>query len=142
MDILSEWQQSNHNFSVPIESEPTVLQPSAGPGPISTPGAGPTLEDKWRRYFVVLVIATVLTSLIAIGVAVMTSRRSESGSAGTTSAENVGVWTDDHTGRYFCADSVWYGKTRAGRYLTQKEARFTGFRPADGKPCAISQLSR
>jgi hypothetical protein len=128
-------------YGVRITSSELVSQPSrAVLGPIGTPVASPTQEHPWRRPILVLVILAVVASVVAIVVAVTTSRNSAT--ANTSSAENVEVWTDDHTGRYFCPDSAWYGKTREGRYLTQKEARFAGFRPIDGEPCFGARLSR
>ena len=97
--------------------------------------ATPTQELKWRRHILKLAILTLGSLLIATVVAITT--RGKSGNVETTSAENLEVWADEHTGRYFCPDSVWYGKTHEGTYLTQKEARFAGFRPFDGKSCFV-----
>jgi uncharacterized protein with LGFP repeats len=140
LDILFDWRHNNYSFPITIKSEPSVSQSSAVPRPFGTPIASPTQEHKWRRHILVLSILTVAMSLVAIIVAVTTSRKSDPEVA--TSAESVEVWADDHTGRYFCPDSAWYGKTREGRHLTQREARFAGFRPTDGKPCVIAQLSQ
>jgi hypothetical protein len=111
-------------------SEVLVSRPSAVPRPIWTSVASPAQEHEWHHHILVLAILTVVMSLIAIVVAVATSGKS--GFVEATSAENVEVWADDHTGRYSCPDSARYGKTRKGRYLPEKEARFAGFRPADG----------
>ncbi len=100
--------------------------------PPSPPVATPSLELKWRRYFLVLVILTSMMLLIAIAVAVTTSR---SGSVETTSAEGVQVWADGHIGRYFCPGSAWYGRTKMGEYVTEKQARLAGFRPDNDRPC-------
>jgi len=122
-------------------SELLVSEPSrAVVRPVATPVASPTQEHHWRRPILALVILAMVASVIAIVVAVTTKRNSAS--ANTASAENVEVWADDHTGRYFCPDSAWYGKTPEGRYLTQTEARFAGFRPIDGKPCFGARPSR
>jgi len=45
------------------------------------------------------------------------------------------VWVDTHTGVYFCQGTVGFGKTSRGRYMTQQQARFDGFRPAYEKKC-------
>lgn len=122
-------------------SELLVSEPSkAVLRPIGTPVASPTQEHQWRRSILKLVIAAIVASVIAIVVAVTTSRKSAT--ANTTSAENVEVWADDHTGRYFCPDSAWYGKTSEGGYLTEKEARFAGFRSIDGELCSAARPSR
>jgi hypothetical protein len=45
------------------------------------------------------------------------------------------VWVDTHTGVYLCQGTVGFGKTGRGRYMTQQQARFDGFRPAYEKKC-------
>jgi hypothetical protein len=128
--LSAAWQKITS--SEVLASKPTAV--------IGTPVASPTQEHEWHRQILALAILTVVMSLIAIVVAVATSR--ESGSVEATSAEKVEVWADDHTGRYFCPGSTGYGKTREGRYLPEKEARFAAFRPADGKPCVSARPSR
>lgn len=48
---------------------------------------------------------------------------------------SVRVWVNTDSGVYHCPGARWYGKTKSGRYLTQKAARASGYRPANGKPC-------
>ena len=45
------------------------------------------------------------------------------------------VWVDTHTGVYLCQGTAGFGKTSRGRYMTQQQARFDGFRPAYEKKC-------
>jgi len=45
------------------------------------------------------------------------------------------VWVDAHTGVYLCQGTRGFGRTRHGRYMTQQQARFDGFRPAYDKKC-------
>lgn len=49
----------------------------------------------------------------------------------------VRVWVNTSTGIYHCAGSQYYGATRAGEYLTEREARAKGHRPARGRVCSL-----
>jgi hypothetical protein len=51
--------------------------------------------------------------------------------------ENPGVtvWVNTDSGTYHCAGTRWYGKTHAGEYMTQKQARDQGYRPAGNRAC-------
>ena len=59
---------------------------------------------------------------------------------GTSEAPQAGnpdarVWVNTHSGVYHCPGTRWYGSTKHGEYMTQKQAREKGNRPAYGKPC-------
>ncbi len=45
------------------------------------------------------------------------------------------VWVNTRTGTYHCPETTWYGKTKEGIYMTQKDAQAKGYRPAANKPC-------
>ena len=47
----------------------------------------------------------------------------------------VKVWVNTDTGTYHCPGTKWYGKTREGEYLTQKEAQDKGYHPAASRAC-------
>jgi hypothetical protein len=49
----------------------------------------------------------------------------------------VRVWVNTSTGVYHCADSRYYGTTKAGEYLSEREARSKGHRPAGGRICSL-----
>ena len=57
--------------------------------------------------------------------------------AATASAGNPGVtvWVNTESGVYHCANTRWYGNTKSGKYMTQKEAQAKGYRPAHGSAC-------
>jgi hypothetical protein len=57
--------------------------------------------------------------------------------ASTTSVGNPGVtvWVNTQSGVYHCANTRWYGNTKSGTYMTQKEAQAKGYRPAHGSVC-------
>ena len=59
----------------------------------------------------------------------------ERGSSGIQGDPHARVWVDTHTGVYLCQGTVGFGKTSRGRYMTQQQARFDGFRPAYEKKC-------
>ena len=45
---------------------------------------------------------------------------------------NVLVWVNTNSGVYHCPNTRWYGKTKSGKYMTQKEAQAKGYRRAYG----------
>ena len=57
---------------------------------------------------------------------------SEAAQAGNPDAR---VWVNTQSGVYHCPGTRWYGNTKHGEYMTQKQARGKGNRPAYGKPC-------
>jgi hypothetical protein len=69
-----------------------------------------------------------------------TSRRSSSGSvAGHTAAPGGGpdmVWLNSETNIYHCYGSANYGKTKSGKYVSEKDAVNAGAKPSRGKSCA------
>src|SRR5215831_5111795 len=51
--------------------------------------------------------------------------RNTSTTTGTTGSQgnpNAKVWVNTDSGVYHCAGTKWYGKTKSGQYMTQKEA--------------------
>lgn len=48
---------------------------------------------------------------------------------------DVKVWVNTRSGVYHCPGTRWYGKTKQGEYMTQKQAQDKGYRPAYGKVC-------
>lgn len=83
-----------------------------------------------RRAFVVVVIYT-LTLLVCATVGRVATF---SASAPPQDRGNpaVRVWVDTAAGYYHCPNTNWYGKTKQGVYMTQKEAQDRNIRPANG----------
>ena len=48
---------------------------------------------------------------------------------------SVKVWVNTSSGVYHCPGTRWYGNTKRGEYMTQKQAQEKGYRPAYGKYC-------
>jgi hypothetical protein len=48
---------------------------------------------------------------------------------------NVQVWVNTDSGVYHCPGTRWYGKTKQGVYMTQRQAQGKGHRPAYGRTC-------
>jgi len=48
---------------------------------------------------------------------------------------NARVWVNTNSGVYHCPGSRWYGNTKEGQYMTQKQAQAAGHRPAYGSAC-------
>ena len=47
----------------------------------------------------------------------------------------VTVWVNTNSGVYHCPGTRWYGNTKVGMFMTQKEAQLKGYRPAYGSVC-------
>jgi hypothetical protein len=48
---------------------------------------------------------------------------------------NVTVWVNTKSGVYHCPGTRWYGKTQEGKYMKQREAQASDYRPAYGNVC-------
>ena len=46
------------------------------------------------------------------------------------SASKTKVWVNTKSGLYFYPGARWYGKTKQGKYMTEAEARASGYRAA------------
>ena len=83
-----------------------------------------------------LALIVVLLSLIACGpssqAVVNRGTPVTTQSAGTAT---VKVWVNTNSGVYHCPGTRWYGKTKSGQFMTQREAQSKGYRPAYGAIC-------
>jgi len=53
--------------------------------------------------------------------------------AASASATTGQVWVNTKSGKYFRSGSRYFGKTKAGKYLTENEAKAQGYVPARGQ---------
>jgi hypothetical protein len=83
-----------------------------------------------------IALMVVLLSLIACG-SQSQAVVNRDNPATTQSAGNptVKVWVNTNSGVYHCPGTRWYGKTKSGQYMTQREAQAKGYRPAYGAVC-------
>lgn len=83
-----------------------------------------------------LALVLVLLSLIACGSSSQAVVNRDA-SAGAQGAGNpaIKVWVNINSGVYHCPNTKWYGKTKSGRFMTQREAQAKGYRPAYGAVC-------
>lgn len=80
-----------------------------------------------------LVVALVLGSVCTSSPSAATdSTASEQQHGGNPS---IRVWVNIPTHVYHCPGDQWYGTTKKGEYMTQKQAQDVGNRPARGKYC-------
>src|SRR5262245_6837386 len=59
---------------------------------------------------------------------------------GTTSATGTGnpdakVWVNTDSGVYHCEGSKWFGKTKSGQFMTQREALAKSYHADHGRAC-------
>jgi hypothetical protein len=47
----------------------------------------------------------------------------------------LNVWVNTGSGVYHCSGTRYYGNTKAGKYLSETQARANGYRPAYGRTC-------
>ena len=89
--------------------------------------------NQLRNSFALIV---VLLSLIACGSSspAVAHRDSPVTTQNAESAKVI-VWVNTNSGVYHCPNTRWYGKTKSGRFMTQREAQSKGYRPAYGAVC-------
>ncbi|HEY8670290.1 MAG TPA: GAF domain-containing protein [Terriglobales bacterium] len=68
--------------------------------------------------------------LVEMGVAEPPAR-----APGYAGSPNVRVWVDIHTALYYCPGSALYGKTKGGRFTSQRAAQQDAFEPASRVAC-------
>jgi hypothetical protein len=83
-----------------------------------------------------LALIVVLLSLISYGsLPSVDANRDPAATTQKTGSANVIVWVNTNSGVYHCPNTRWYGKTKSGRFMTQRKAQAKGYRPAYGAVC-------
>lgn len=54
---------------------------------------------------------------------------------GPSAASDARVWVNTASGVYHCSGTRYYGKTKAGTFMTESSAQAAGHRPAGGRAC-------
>ena len=111
---------------------------NAADQPTMLPAAG-----RWRKWWVAgaaMVLIGLLAGFYARHVWVLWHAAQQVSQSdvlknSATGNPSVKVWVNTDSGTYHCPGARWYGKTRNGEYLTQKEAQEKGFRPAASRAC-------
>ncbi len=79
--------------------------------------------------------AFLLVLVLLLSTPTVISCQGGGGFTPTQGNPNVKVWVNTSSHVYHCPGTRWYGQTKAGEYMTQKEAQNKGNRPAAGKTC-------
>ena len=82
-----------------------------------------------------LALIIVLLSPIACGLSQAVVNRHRPIATQSAEAAKVIVWVNTNSGVYHCPNTRWYGKTKSGRFMSQREAQSKGYRPAYGAVC-------
>jgi hypothetical protein len=88
----------------------------------------------FKRLFISLLLALPLIGSVAPCQTAPPKQKQQQGKteAGRADAK---VWVNTASGVYHCPGTRWYGNTKRGEYMTQKQAQEKGYRPAYGKVC-------
>lgn len=79
-----------------------------------------------------------VVSLRVVGGAIADTSRGVPGDSARdapTGPGDVTVWVNSASRVYHCRGTPWYGRTKQGRFTTQREAQVAGARPAYGRRC-------
>jgi hypothetical protein len=83
-----------------------------------------------------LALIVVLLSLIACGSSSrVVAHRDAPVTTQSAGSATVTVLVNTNSGVYHCPGTRWYGKTKSGQFMTQREAQSKGYRPAYGAVC-------
>jgi hypothetical protein len=90
-----------------------------------------------RRSIAVLALVMALFAGSFGALAPQNSNSNSNTNSGPTDTGNptVKVWVNKTSKTYHCPASRYYGKTKSGEYMTQKEAQDAGNHAAGGKVC-------
>jgi len=89
--------------------------------------------DRLRNCFALIIVVLTLAACGSSSRAIAT-RNSLAAPQGSASA-TVKVWVNTASGVYHCPGTRWYGNTKRGEFMTQREAQSKGYRPANGAVC-------
>lgn len=82
-----------------------------------------------------IISALILSFALFVGVPALPITPTSFSVAQQTGNPNVTVWVNTNSGVYHCAGTRWYGNTKEGKYMSQKQAQVNGYRPAYGSVC-------
>jgi hypothetical protein len=87
-----------------------------------------------KRLLAALLLSFALLPVTNLAALPQTSQPKKTEKA-TQGKPDVKVWVNTASGVYHCPGTRWYGATKRGEYMTQKQAQEKGHRPAYGKVC-------
>jgi hypothetical protein len=60
----------------------------------------------------------------------------------SSAAADTRVWVNTNSGVYHCPGTQYYGNTKHGEYLREREAVADGYRAAYGQPCSTQDVQQ
>jgi hypothetical protein len=88
-----------------------------------------------RRMTAVVLLSGCLLLVSPLAMAQKSTSQQKPPQKTTPGNPTVKVWVNTASKTYHCPGTRYYGKTKSGEYMTQKEAQEKGDRPARGKVC-------
>lgn len=92
-------------------------------------------ELRQMRRTLTLLLLLFTLSVFPVCAPAAHSTQSSNSSQGERGNPSAKVWVNTSSHVYHCPGTRWYGATKAGDYMTQKQAQDAGNRPAYGKYC-------
>lgn len=100
---------------------------------------------EWKAFVTGETMNLIRTTIFCVGLIITISTaapleaiRLHTAAATTVQSQgnpNAKVWVNTNSGVYHCPGTRWYGSTKEGKLMTQKEAQAKGYRPAYGIVC-------
>jgi serine/threonine-protein kinase len=122
-----------------------AVKSATDPVPPNEPPTGPPTAHSHRKWWAAGAMATLCVLLLGGIYArhVWVSRNVPRATFESTptpkpaAVENpeAKVWVNTNSGTYHCPGTRWYGRTKVGEYMTQKQARAKGYDPAANRAC-------